>query len=57
VLAEIDRSCAHADIELEGYLKVWEAMHPDALVERLSPARSALDRPGVVELQRDVSPS
>jgi hypothetical protein len=57
VLAEIDRSCAHADIELEGYLKVWEAMHPDALVERLSPARPALDRPGVVELQRDVSPS
>lgn len=26
-----------AAIELEGYLKVWEAMHPDALVERLSP--------------------
>lgn len=27
----------HADVELEGYLKVWEAMHPDALVERLTP--------------------
>jgi hypothetical protein len=26
----------YADIELEGYLKVWEAMHPDALVERLT---------------------
>jgi len=28
----------YADVELEGYLKVWEAMHPDALVERLTPA-------------------
>jgi hypothetical protein len=28
-----------AEIELEGYLKVWEAMHPDALIERLSPRR------------------
>ncbi len=27
----------YADVELEGYLKVWEAMHPDALVERLTP--------------------
>jgi hypothetical protein len=27
----------YADIELEGYLKVWEAMHRDALVERLTP--------------------
>lgn len=27
----------YADIELEGYLKVWEAMHPDALIERLTP--------------------
>jgi hypothetical protein len=26
----------HADIELEGYLKVWEAMNPEALVERLT---------------------
>jgi hypothetical protein len=26
----------HADIELEGYLKVWEAMHPEALLERLT---------------------
>jgi hypothetical protein len=27
----------YADVELEGYLQVWEAMHPDALVERLTP--------------------
>jgi hypothetical protein len=27
----------HADVELEGYLKVWEAMHPEALLERLTP--------------------
>jgi hypothetical protein len=27
----------HADIELEGYLKVWQAMNPQALVERLTP--------------------
>jgi hypothetical protein len=27
----------YADIELEGYLNVWEAMHPDALIERLTP--------------------
>jgi hypothetical protein len=26
----------HADIELEGYLKVWQAMNPQALVERLA---------------------
>jgi hypothetical protein len=30
----------HADIELEGYLRVWEAMHPQALVERLTPLAS-----------------
>jgi hypothetical protein len=24
----------HADIELEGYLKVWQAMNPQAFVER-----------------------
>jgi hypothetical protein len=30
----------HADIELEGYLRVWEAMHPQALVERLTPFAS-----------------
>jgi hypothetical protein len=28
-----------AEIELEGYLKVWEAMHPHARLERLSPRR------------------
>jgi hypothetical protein len=27
----------HAEIELEGYLTVWQAMHPEALVERLGP--------------------
>jgi hypothetical protein len=27
----------YADTELEGYLKVWAAMHPDALIERLTP--------------------
>jgi hypothetical protein len=27
----------HADIELEGYLTVWQAMHPESLVERLTP--------------------
>ncbi len=27
----------HADIELDGYLRVWEAMHPEALLERLTP--------------------
>jgi hypothetical protein len=24
----------HADIELEGYLRVWQTMHPQALVQR-----------------------
>jgi hypothetical protein len=27
----------HADIELEGYLAVWQAMHPECSAERLSP--------------------
>jgi len=27
----------HARIELEGYLQVWEALHPDASVDRLTP--------------------
>ena len=27
----------YADIELEGYLSVWEAMHPEASIERLTP--------------------
>jgi hypothetical protein len=27
----------HADIELDGYLTVWQAMHPESLVERLTP--------------------
>ena len=26
----------HADIELEGYLAVWQAMHPECSAERLS---------------------
>lgn len=29
----------HAHVELEGYLSVWEAMHPESVVERLSPTR------------------
>jgi hypothetical protein len=28
----------YADAELEGYLTVWRAMHPEALVEDLRPA-------------------
>ena len=27
----------YADIELEGYLTVWEAMHPESSLERLTP--------------------
>ncbi len=27
----------HAQIELEGYLQVWETMHPDASVDLLTP--------------------
>jgi hypothetical protein len=27
----------HHDVELEGYLTVWQAMHPESLVERLTP--------------------
>jgi len=27
----------HAQIELEGYLQVWETMHPDVSVDRLTP--------------------
>ena len=27
----------HAQIELEGYLTVWQAMHPESLIERLTP--------------------
>ena len=27
----------HADVELEGYLMVWQAMYPEALLERLTP--------------------
>lgn len=29
----------HAHLELEGYLTVWEAMHPESAVERLSSTR------------------
>jgi hypothetical protein len=27
----------HADVELEGYLAVWHAMHPECWTERLTP--------------------
>jgi len=27
----------HQDVELEGYLTVWQAMHPESLIERLTP--------------------
>lgn len=27
----------HAEIELNGYLTVWQAMHPESLIERLTP--------------------
>jgi hypothetical protein len=30
-------AATYADIELEGYLTVWEAMHPESSVERLTP--------------------
>jgi hypothetical protein len=28
-------AAAHAEIELEGYLTVWQAMHPESLLERI----------------------
>jgi hypothetical protein len=27
----------HADIELDGYLTVWQAMHPEYSIDRLTP--------------------
>ncbi|HEY8775414.1 MAG TPA: hypothetical protein VIM33_02915 [Gaiellaceae bacterium] len=30
-------AAAHAQIELEGYLTVWQAMHPEASIDRLTP--------------------
>lgn len=30
-------AAAHAEIELDGYLTVWQAMHPESLIERLTP--------------------
>jgi hypothetical protein len=27
----------HADIELDGYLTVWQAMHPECSIDRISP--------------------
>jgi hypothetical protein len=27
----------HADVELDGYLAVWQAMHPECSTERLTP--------------------
>jgi hypothetical protein len=29
-------AAAHAEVELEGYLTIWQAMHPDVLIERLT---------------------
>lgn len=31
----------HAHVELEGYLTVWQAMHPESLIERLTPPLAA----------------
>jgi hypothetical protein len=31
----------YADVELEGYLSVWEAMHPESSIERLTPVALA----------------
>jgi len=33
-------AAAYADIELEGYLTVWQAMHPECSTERLDPLAS-----------------
>jgi len=30
-------TASHADVELEGYLSVWQAMHPECLLDRLAP--------------------
>jgi hypothetical protein len=30
-------AAGYADTELEGYLTVWQAMHPECSTERLSP--------------------
>ena len=30
-------AASHQDVELEGYLTVWQAMHPESLIERLTP--------------------
>lgn len=38
----------YADTELEGYLKVWVAMHPESSIERFTPkalARSTHSQP------------
>jgi hypothetical protein len=31
----------HALVELEGYLTVWQAMHPESLIERITPLAPA----------------
>ena len=31
----------YADVELDGYLSVWQAMHPECAAERLTPSRFA----------------
>jgi hypothetical protein len=28
---------SYADVELDGYLAVWQAMHPECSIERLTP--------------------
>ena len=35
-------AAAHADVELDGYLAVWQAMHPESLIEKLT-SRAHLD--------------
>ena len=30
-------TASHADVELEGYLSVWQAMHPECLLDRRTP--------------------
>ena len=36
----------HAQIELEGYLTVWQAMHPEALIEHSEAAQALLRAAG-----------
>jgi hypothetical protein len=34
----------HAEVELDGYLTVWQAMHPEFLIERLTPVAHVDER-------------